>query len=186
LGVASYFFRQEPKQFFMGAELCARWYLLYKGDLGSVRAGRILDYSGEAQEVFSWMLAGKAYTSLVGHVGKRKFNAKIIAALSEGLAESAACADSVFNKIFVSKEPRLKPLKAAADTIADLADLKGLCANHSWSGTFGKIKCVSSLCLTLLSAAAAYGVKSCIMPRVNLLLDTTVFITKFMQFSFKK
>ncbi len=170
----------------MGAELCARWYLLFKGDLGSLKADRFIAYSSEAQDVFSWMLAGKAATSLAGRVSKGKFNAETAADFSEALAESAACADTIFNKIFNTTEPRLTTLKVAGDTIGDLLDLKSFIANPSLSAGFGAIKGLASFFQTLLSAGAAYGIHAYVMPRVSLVLDTTVFISKFVQFNLEK
>ncbi len=170
----------------MGAELCARWYLVFKGDLGSVKTERFITYSSKAQDVFSWMLAGKAFSSLAGRVSKGHFDTDAVSSLSEALAESAACADIVLNKVFHSTEPRLKTVRVAGDTVGDLLDLKSFIVSPSLSNGFGAIKGLASFCLTLLTAGAAYGVHSYVMPKVSLVLDTTVFISKFVQFNLEK
>ncbi len=182
---SSYLLKEQPKQLFVGAELCARWYQIYTGSLDFKATDRVISYAREAQDVFSWILAGHALSTLVGRVSEKKFDTETTAVFSELMAQAASCGDVVINKFFNSPIPRFKVLGFVSDTVGDvLSIVPAIGANRSLSRAIEAAKAVASLCLTLLSAGVYYGAQTYFMPRVSLVLETTVFMAKFVHFSF--
>lgn len=182
---SSYFFKEQPKQLFVGAELCARWYQLYTGSLESKTIDRVISYAREAQDVFSWISAGQAFSTLAGRVFQKKFDGATTVAFTDLMAQAASCGDIVINKIFESPLSRFKVLGFASDTLGDVLGLAlTISTKHSLSKIIEAVKTVASLCLTLLSAGVYYGAQTYIMPRVSLVLETIVFTGKFVHFYF--
>ncbi|MGH2613376.1 MAG: hypothetical protein ACRDFB_10070 [Rhabdochlamydiaceae bacterium] len=140
----------------------------------------MISYSREAQEMFSWVLAGKAISALTGRVIAWKGGRDTTAALSESLAHSAACGDIIIDKFFESKIPRFKVLGFIADTAGDINDL---CSVGCVKEVVAIAKSLISIFLTFVSAGIYLGVQTYVLPRVSLVLETMAFITKFVHFS---
>ncbi len=184
--VSTYFFKEEPKQFFVGAELCARWYQGYqvlKGQPAPKSTDVIITYCQDAQEVFSWITAGRSITSLVGRVVELKWDAETTALISDAVAQSAACGDIVINKLFESKVPRFKVLGFVTDMISDLLDASSLYKAGYNKKFLAGAKTITSLFITIVSMGLYFGVQTYILPRVSLVLETTVFVVKIVRFS---
>jgi hypothetical protein len=188
--VSSYFFTEEPRQLFTGAEICARFFKLYKGDLTPNTVDRVIDYTQIGQNYFCFPQAGAALSSLIGRVSNRKFDVKTIRALSDAISQMASCIDMSINKIFESSgslTPKLKVLGYAADACYDCADLKSTrnkAGSRSQSVVYVSIvKSVASLFLTGVSVGVYFGAQASILPHISLVLNTTVFITRIAQHS---
>lgn len=184
--ISSYFFREEPKQLFVGAEICARGYLWLKGERSSRAVERIIDYAQGAQAVFAAPNAGKAVVEFWNAPG----GAKTVSALAEMVAQCVMCLDFAVNKIFESRAGQ--PFKAVvfvADIVNDAAALKSAYNNATDSGSIAwqvsTVKTALSLWLSVAFAAVHYGAMR-EMVRELLVLEAVLFTVKTLDFCIPK
>jgi hypothetical protein len=191
--LSAYFFKDHPKQLFVGAELCARWCQLVKGGEASLPVERVISYAQGAQGGFSWIFAGEGITNWVGRVYEKKWDAQTVSALTDSISQSASCV-AVVNDFFEFKAPsqdQLKVVGFAADTLTDVSELKLFISVLSKKAFVEKVvtlaRLVSSLFLTFVSITVYYfGAQNYILPTVSLVLETTLFITKLQEYLLKE
>ncbi len=125
MSLATYFSKKEPKQLFVGAELCARAYLRWDKD---PTAKRIVEVAQEAQEVFAFPAAGVALHQLWNKKDWKTIQSADISVIAEVVAQCTLCVQFVASKIFNSGMARSEksPFTAVvlvADTVNDLSAL---------------------------------------------------------------
>ena len=173
MGVTAYFCKQEIDQFFAGAELCARWVQL--GGRGSLPVGRIEDYAGVVQEALLFPYAFMALKALGERVWEKKFDLETGKELAIAISCVVTGVEFVVNKIFESKNLPLKPLGFAEDVLHDLIELKSAYEKPLKPMTY--VACltpVMSIGIHVISL-----VENNSLHRVSLVLETTVFVSKF-------
>ncbi|MGD0664463.1 MAG: hypothetical protein ABSA17_01870 [Rhabdochlamydiaceae bacterium] len=182
--VAACFSKDEPKQFFSGAELCARLYALYKGGCVPNSVDKVLNYTQIVQEALSFPLALGALKDL--HE-KWSFDVETVKNFADVVSNAAEAVDFAINKIFEFKRPPipyLKPIGFAAGFLYDICDLKSA---YNTRQKFTKIsasmpyisafKSVMSIFLCMVSLSIYLEVKNKNLHKVSLVLETTVFMS---------
>jgi hypothetical protein len=173
--LGTYLFYEKPKQLFVGAELCARWYQLLSGDVGSSGAEAVISYAQTAQEAFVWPDLGKALFELPGRVEalRKEPYEKIVIALSESISLSITCGE-VVTKI------SLKKIGFMVDMVGGLVGVK---ESLSDSSTAMKVESIATVCLILTSIGIYYvDAPVIILSRVSLILNTTMFVANYVDF----
>jgi len=184
MSIATYFFQEEPKQLFVGADLCARGYLWLRGGVEPKTWMRVIEYAQAAQDVFAWPNCGRALTELAREITVFTF--------AEAVSQAALCTDVAFKYILPSQNKhseRLKGVVLAADFVSDASELKRLWGmtkdTDSTSYKISLYKTILSLYSTVLYAAMWSGVIRCKLSRSILATESVLLIAKVANHYFK-
>lgn len=176
--VSRHFFVQNPKQFFVGAELCARWALLLKGEAAPNSVRKVAEYAQEAQDVFAWINAGRALSDLAGRIYAWSWDSEAPDTLSEVVGSVAACGDIAINKFFELPAAKFKVLGFTSDVFSGVRELISDYKSEAYEIKMVAVaKSIMSLFSTLVAIGVHFEINAYVMPRVTLVVDTSIFIS---------